>query len=66
LIDQVSNGTPGGIKQGEAGGGNMPAFGKQINPAEMTALVEFLTNLRPQGVPAPETASARTDGKEYP
>src|SRR5262249_31437608 len=31
LIDQVSNGTPGG--------GNMPAYGKQIGPAEMTALV---------------------------
>jgi ubiquinol-cytochrome c reductase cytochrome b subunit len=38
LIDQVSNGTPGG--------GNMPAYGKQINPNEMTALVDFLTNLR--------------------
>ncbi len=34
LIDQISNGTPGG--------GNMPAYGKQISPAEMTALVEFL------------------------
>src|SRR5262249_35063130 len=32
LIDQVSNGTPGG--------GDMPAYGKQISPAEMTALVE--------------------------
>ena len=30
LIDQVSNGTPGG--------GNMPAYGMQINCAEMTAL----------------------------
>ena len=38
LIDQVSNGTPGG--------GNMPAYGQQINPAEMTALVSFLSNLR--------------------
>jgi ubiquinol-cytochrome c reductase cytochrome b subunit len=38
LIDQVSNGTPGG--------GNMPAYGKQIDPNEMTALVDFLTNLR--------------------
>ena len=39
LIDQVSNGTPGG--------GNMPAYGKQIKPAEMTALVDFLVSLRP-------------------
>ncbi len=41
LIDQVSNGTPGG--------GNMPAYGKQMKPAEMTALVEFLVRLRPAG-----------------
>ena len=38
LIDQVSNGTPGG--------GNMPAYGKQIKPNDMVALVDFLTNLR--------------------
>ena len=41
LIDQISNGTPGG--------GNMPAYGKQMKPAEMTALVEFLVSLRPKG-----------------
>jgi ubiquinol-cytochrome c reductase cytochrome b subunit len=39
LIDQISNGTPGG--------GNMPAYGKQVSPAEMSVLVEFLTALRP-------------------
>lgn len=55
LIDQISNGTPGG--------GNMPAFGKQISPAQMTVLVEFLENLRPVGVPAPETASSRSKVK---
>jgi ubiquinol-cytochrome c reductase cytochrome b subunit len=44
LIDQVSNGTPGG--------GLMPAFGKQITPAEMTILVDFLVSLRPEGQPA--------------
>lgn len=44
LIDQVSNGTPGG--------GNMPAYGQQMRPAEMTALVDFLTNLRPENQPA--------------
>jgi ubiquinol-cytochrome c reductase cytochrome b subunit len=42
LIDQVSNGTPGG--------GNMPAYGKQIKPAEMKVLVDFLVSLRPPGV----------------
>jgi ubiquinol-cytochrome c reductase cytochrome b subunit len=58
LIDQVSNGTPGG--------GNMPAYGKQISPAQMTALVEFLENLRPALRPAAEPATRPTGGKEYP
>ena len=66
LIDQVSNGTPGGIKQGDPGGGNMPAFGKQISPAEMTALVEFLETLRPRRELPAEPASARTGEREYP
>jgi ubiquinol-cytochrome c reductase cytochrome b subunit len=43
LIDQISNGTPGG--------GNMPAYGKHVNPAEMNALAEFLVSLRPAGQP---------------
>jgi ubiquinol-cytochrome c reductase cytochrome b subunit len=58
LIDQISNGTPGG--------GNMPAYGKQVTPAEMTALVEFLENLRPAGVPVAEPATRPRDGKQYP
>lgn len=41
LIDQVSNGTPGG--------GDMPAYGKQMKPAEMAVLIEFLVSLRPAG-----------------
>lgn len=49
LIDQVSNGTPGG--------GNMPAYGKQVAPAEMNALADFLASLRPAGVPPAMTAS---------
>ena len=52
LIDQVSNGTPGG--------GNMPAYGKQISAAEMSALAEFLVSLRPKGQPA---AEPRTGGE---
>src|SRR4051794_19946690 len=58
LIDQISNGTPGG--------GNMPAYGKQISPAEMTALVEFLADLRPAGQPPARLAATRDDEKEYP
>jgi ubiquinol-cytochrome c reductase cytochrome b subunit len=65
LIDQVSNGTPGGIKQGEAGGGNMPAYGKQISPVEMTALVEFLEHLRPPGEPLVQPANQRIEEKQY-
>ena len=49
LIDQVSNGTPGG--------GNMPAYGKQLNPAEMTVLAEFLMSLRPPGQSAARSAT---------
>jgi ubiquinol-cytochrome c reductase cytochrome b subunit len=48
LIDQVSNGTPGGGNNGMPGGGNMPAYGKQINSYEMTALADFLSGLRPR------------------
>src|SRR5262249_9443420 len=66
LIDQISNGTPGGIKQGNPGGGNMPAYGKQISPAEMTAVADSLRTLRPAGAPPAKPASARNDGKEYP
>jgi ubiquinol-cytochrome c reductase cytochrome b subunit len=58
LIDQISNGTPGG--------GNMPAYGKQIGPAEMSALVEFLAGLRPVGARPARVASTRDDEKEYP
>ncbi len=49
LVDQISNGTPGG--------GNMPAYGKQVSPVEMTAMVEFLSALRPRGRPPARTAS---------
>ena len=49
LIDQVSNGTPGG--------GNMPAYGKQMNPAEMSAVVDFLGSLRPRGQAPAEPAA---------
>ena len=34
------------IRQVLQGGGNMPAYGNALNPAETTALVRFLTTLR--------------------
>jgi ubiquinol-cytochrome c reductase cytochrome b subunit len=57
LIDQVSNGTPGC--------GNMPAYGKQISPDEMAALVDFLVSLRPPGQPK-AGAAALTQGNQKP
>src|SRR5262249_42641202 len=41
------------------GGGDMPAYGKQLSPAEVNALVEFLVSLRPRGqAPARSPADA--------
>ena len=37
------------VRQVLQGGGNMPAYGKNLNPAETTALVSFLETLRPRG-----------------
>ncbi len=37
------------IRQVLQGGGNMPAYGKNLSPAETTALVAFLETLRPPG-----------------
>jgi hypothetical protein len=44
----------------------MPAYGKQISPAEMTALIAFLENLRPAGTLPAMPASSRSDSKEFP
>ena len=40
------------VRQVIQGGGNMPAYGKNLSPAETTALVEFLETLRPAGTSA--------------
>lgn len=37
------------IRQVIQGGGNMPAYGKNLSPAETTALVAFLKTLYPAG-----------------
>jgi ubiquinol-cytochrome c reductase cytochrome b subunit len=45
------------VRQVIQGGGNMPAFGKNLTPAETTALVSFLQTLRPPGRPPAKNAS---------
>jgi len=40
------------IRQVIQGGGNMPAFGKNLAPQEVTALVAFMLTLHPTNVPA--------------
>jgi ubiquinol-cytochrome c reductase cytochrome b subunit len=45
------------IRQVIQGGGNMPAYGKNLSPAETTALVQFLMTLhRPGQLPARDAA----------
>jgi ubiquinol-cytochrome c reductase cytochrome b subunit len=45
------------IRQVIQGGGNMPAYGKNLSPAETTALVAFLESLHPAGQPAARDAA---------
>ena len=51
------------IRQVLQGGGNMPAYGKNLSPPEVTALVSFLETLHPAGQPPAQDASqAQTVG----
>ena len=45
------------IRQVIQGGGNMPAYGKNLSPAETTALVAFLKTLHPASQPPARNAS---------
>ncbi len=45
------------IRQVIQGGGNMPAYGKNLSPAETTALVAFLETLHPAGQSPARNAS---------
>jgi ubiquinol-cytochrome c reductase cytochrome b subunit len=45
------------IRQVIQGGGNMPAYGKNLSPAETTALVAFLETIHPEGQPPARDAS---------
>jgi ubiquinol-cytochrome c reductase cytochrome b subunit len=49
------------VRQVIQGGGNMPAYGKNLNPAETTALVAFLETLHPPGL-APARDASRDAG----
>jgi ubiquinol-cytochrome c reductase cytochrome b subunit len=53
------------IRQVIQGGGNMPAYGKNLSPAETTALVAFLETLYPAGqAPARNAADAILEGPQ--
>src|SRR6516164_5980688 len=45
------------VRQVIQGGGNMPAYGKNLNPAEVTALVSFLETLHPPNQPKARDAA---------
>ena len=51
------------IRQVIQGGGNMPAYGKNLSPAETTALVAFLKTLHPAGQ-APARDASRVAAAE--
>jgi ubiquinol-cytochrome c reductase cytochrome b subunit len=53
------------IRQVIQGGGNMPAYGKNLSPPETTALVAFLETLHPAGQP-PARDAAREAVAERP
>jgi ubiquinol-cytochrome c reductase cytochrome b subunit len=53
------------IRQVIQGGGNMPAYGKNLSPPETTALVAFLRTLHPAGQPpARDAAREVVSGKQ--
>jgi ubiquinol-cytochrome c reductase cytochrome b subunit len=52
------------IRQVLQGGGNMPAYGSALSPAETTALVRFLVTLRPHYLPAATDASRQVVGQQ--
>jgi ubiquinol-cytochrome c reductase cytochrome b subunit len=53
------------IRQVIQGGGNMPAYGKNLSPSEVTALVSFLETLHPSNE-RPATDASRTLAKDQP
>jgi ubiquinol-cytochrome c reductase cytochrome b subunit len=55
------------VRQVVQGGGNMPAYGKNLNPAEVAALVSFLDTLHPANQPpARDAARQISEQSEHP
>ncbi len=54
------------IRQVIQGGGNMPAYGKNLSPAETTALVAFLKTLHPAGQSPARDASRAVVSESAP
>jgi ubiquinol-cytochrome c reductase cytochrome b subunit len=55
------------VRQVIQGGGNMPAYGKNLNPAETTALVAFLATLHPPSqLPARDASRDLATGQTSP
>jgi ubiquinol-cytochrome c reductase cytochrome b subunit len=53
------------IRQVIQGGGNMPAYGKNLSPAEVTALVSFLKTLHPENeIPAADASQKEAQNSE--
>ena len=54
------------VRQVIQGGGNMPAYGKNLSPAETVALVKFLESLHPSGqAPARDASRAIADTDQH-
>jgi ubiquinol-cytochrome c reductase cytochrome b subunit len=54
------------VRQVIQGGGNMPAYGKNLSPAEVTALVSFLDTLHPANQPAARDPAAQAAAAPQP
>jgi ubiquinol-cytochrome c reductase cytochrome b subunit len=54
------------IRQVVQGGGNMPAYGKNLSPPDVTALVAFLRTLHPPNQSPARNASRAVDNEVAP
>jgi len=49
------------VRQIIQGGGNMPAYGKNLSPAEVNAIVAFLSTMHPHGEPPARDSAKPSD-----